>query len=190
MTTTSNINIPLHYDLGYRILHWLMALLVFVMFMAMQGFGAVTNDTEHMAMLVGHSSIGTLISMLILIRLTKRFIVRSPVPVSDLPEKQVLAASIVQYSLYFMMIFVPLTGFLTARLHELPVMAFTAFNYSQTEINGYNETAFASLRLIHETGIKVLMVLVLMHVGAAFLHRFVKKDDDWSAMTRGEKKSK
>jgi cytochrome b561 len=167
-----------------------MAIMIFVMFLAMLGFASVTNDTEHMTMLVGHSSSGTIITMLILIRFTKRFVVKSPVPVQDIEPKQRLAATLVQYALYFLMLLVPISGYLTARLHELPVMAFTAFNISQTEQNGYNEAAFAALRIVHETSIKVLMLLVAMHVGAALYHRWVKKDNVMNTMLRGPKKAK
>ena len=64
------------YSWSYKLLHWVMALLIFVMFLALQGFQVGMTDTDRIEMLVGHSSIGTFITMLLLIRIVKRFVFR------------------------------------------------------------------------------------------------------------------
>jgi len=165
------------FDRGYRWLHWIMAALIFLMFFAIQGFATALTPEDHMAMLLGHSSMGTIISMLLFVRVSKRFVKRDPVPTPNIPALQKMAARTAQYGLYLCMFLVPVSGYLTARSHELPVMLFGSFNLSQSQIQGYNEQTFALLRNIHEWGITAIMVLIAMHVGAALFHRIVKKDD-------------
>lgn len=182
--TTLSVTRPTHYDLAYRILHWVLAALIFLMFFAILGFASVTTEEEHLTMLIGHSSMGTIISMLIVMRVLKRFVKRDPTPKLDLPKSQHLAARTVQYGLYFMMLWVPVTGYLTARVHELPVMAFGSINYNVM----HNEASFELLRQLHAGGIRVMMLLLVLHVGAALFHKFVKKDGVMASMTRGAKK--
>lgn len=171
------------YDRSYKILRWSMAFLTILMFLAILGFASVTNVEEHKTMLVGHSSIGILISILILIRITKRFIRKDPKPLQDIKNWQRIAANIVQSALYFCMIFVPITGYLTARLHELPVKAFATFNLSQTSPDNYDQAAFNLIRQAHEIGIYLFMSLLVLHIGAALYHRLILKDSVFSTMT-------
>lgn len=170
-----------HFDRGYRILHWVMAVLIFLMFFALQGFANVSTEEEHLTMLIGHSSMGTIISMLILTRIFKRFIKRDPVPEQPISALQRRAATSVQYALYALMVWVPVSGYLTARFHELPVMAFGAININA----GHNAELFELLRTLHAGGIRLLMLLLLLHIGAALFHVAVKRDGVMRSMLRG-----
>jgi len=38
--------------------------------------------------------------------------------------------------------------------------------------------------LAHELGTKMIMILLVLHIGGALYHRFVKKDDVLASMTR------
>ncbi len=172
-----------NYDLGYRILHWLMAILILLMLLAVMGFASVTNNQEHMEMLMGHSSLGTLVGLFLILRIFKRFIKKSPIPEQDLPKLQQRVAKTVQYALYGLMVWIPVTGYLTARFHELPVMAFGRFNLSNASQTMYNPELFDALRLGHEIGTKLIMVLLVLHIGGAFYHKLVKKDQVMRSMT-------
>lgn len=165
---------PTHYDLVYKILHWVMAVLVLMMFLAGMGFESAQTEADKLTMLTGHSSLGTIIAILIFVRILKRFVKKDPVPEHDLPSLQKKLARTVQYLLYVLLILIPITGFLTARLHELPVNAFASFNYNAGLL--FDEQAFLNMRLIHEICIKSLMFLLAAHIGAALMHGFVKKD--------------
>lgn len=169
------------YDLGYKFLHWSMAMLIFLMFFAAIGFAKAITEEERLAMLTGHSSIGILISLLLVLRVTKRFIKKSPTPVQSIAQWNRLAAKVVQRGLYFCMIYIPVTGFLTARLHELPVRPFGLINISQSQ-QGFDQSAFFWMRLAHEAGIKLIMLLLVLHIGAALYHRVYKKDNVLKSM--------
>ena len=136
-----------------------------------------------MEMLVGHSSIGSIITLLLIVRIAKRFIKRDSVPEQSIEEWQKKASHIVHIGLYVFMIAVPVTGYLTANLHKLPVMVFGSFQIN--DLANYNEGAFLDMRAIHEASIYVLIALIAVHVGAVLFHRFIKKDDVLRTMTKG-----
>ncbi|MBM7036022.1 cytochrome b [Vibrio ulleungensis] len=164
------------YDLGYRLLHWVMAFLFVLMLLAGQGFASATTEADRLVMLTGHSSIGSLVIILLLIRLTKRFVIRSPRPVHPLPSAQRAAALTMQYALYLCMIAIPVTGILTAQQHELAVNVFGTFNLSNASVDGYSESTFMSMRSLHESAVSSFKLLLIGHIGAALFHGFVKKD--------------
>lgn len=89
-------------------------------------------------------------------------------------------------ALYLCLIMIPLTGYLTANLHQLPVMAFTLFNLSQASGANFNEANFLFMRGVHETFINGLIALLVIHIGAALFHKFIKKDTVMSSMTPGK----
>jgi len=173
------------YSLGYKCLHWIMAALIFLMFLAGQGFSDGGTNDEKMMMLIGHSSIGTIITMLLIVRLTKRFVLRSPMPEHDLPRWQKKVAKSVQLCLYACMLLVPLSGYVTGWLHELPVSPFNLINISQSAVYGYDQETYDLARLVHETLISMMMAFLVMHIGAAVYHRLVLKDQVLASMTRG-----
>jgi cytochrome b561 len=141
-------------------------------------------------MLMGHSSIGAMVSLLVLIRVTKRFIVRSPIPKHDLAPLQAAAAKGVQYALYLCMVLIPITGILTAQQHELPVNMFGTFNVSGAPMSGYDEATFLTFRSLHVLAINSFIFILVGHIGAALFHGLVKKDGVLRSMLPSRKKSK
>lgn len=178
------ISSPNKYDLGYKVLHWLMAALIFLMFFAVEGFANTTTTDERITMLIGHSSIGTIITMLLIMRITKRFIIKSKRPEHQLNLWQKRLSNITHIALYICMALVPLTGYLTARASELPVKLFATFNLSQVSSSGYNQVNFDALRSIHESAIIALATLIVLHISAALYHKLIVKDQVLASMTR------
>lgn len=176
------------YSHTYKLLHWLMAVLIFLMFFALQGFQPDMSDADRTTMLIGHSSIGTVITMLLIIRISKRFILKHPQPQHELLQTQAplqaTAAKITHLALYALMILVPLTGYLTANFSQLPVQLFGSIPLNGF-ISGDSHTSaetFTTLRLIHSTLVKALLTLVILHVSAALMHKFVLKDGVMKSM--------
>ena len=174
------------YDTLYKCLHWLIAGLILLMLLAKLGFASAITVEDKVAMLIGHSSIGSILTLFILIRLIKRFVIKSKRPVQNIVNWQRKLATAVQMILYFCMLMIPVTGYLTASLHKLPVMAFTLFNVSQVTASTYDEAAFLFIRGLHESLITLLIIMLIVHIGAALFHKFIKKDAVMSSMTPGK----
>lgn len=166
------------YSWAYKWLHWLMAALIIVMFLALQGFSPNMSDADRTVMLVGHSSIGTIISALLVIRISKRFVLKHKQPQHDLAPMQTAAAQLNHYALYALMILVPLSGYMTANFHQLPVQLFGSVSLNGTA----DAEVFSTLRLVHSTLVKALITLVSFHIAAAFWHKWIAKDDVFSSM--------
>ncbi len=175
------------YDKGYKWLHWLMAALVGLMFFALLGFNETMTDGERSEMLIGHSSLGIIISLLMVLRVFKRFVKRDPRPKHVLRPWQAFMSKAVQLGLYASLIFVPLSGFLTAQQHALAVKAFGVLHINQELGQDYEEATFMFLRQAHEWGIQALMVLLVLHISAALYHRWVQKDQVLGSMTKLKK---
>ncbi len=172
------------YDKGYKWLHWLMAALVGLMFFALLGFNETMTDNERTEMLVGHSSLGIIISLLMALRVFKRFVKRDPTPKHVLRPWQAVMSKAVQLGLYASLITVPLSGFLSAQQHALPVKAFGFLHINRGLGQNYEEASFMLIRQFHEWGIKALMVLLVLHISAAIFHRWVQKDQVLASMTK------
>ena len=191
MNPTTNTNLKvIRYDSLYKVLHWLVAGLVLLMLLAKFGFASAITPEDKMNMLIGHSSIGSILTLFIIIRLVKRFVVKSERPIQMIPNWQKRLSSMVHLALYFCLIMIPLTGYLSASLHQLPVMPFTLINLSQVSSAGYVEADFLLMRSIHESMINLLMVLLFVHIGGALFHKIIKKDGVMATMTPGKKRKK
>ncbi len=148
------------------------------MFLALQGFSPEMSDADRTMMLIGHSSIGTVITMLLLVRLSKRFVLKHERPKHNVSDKKATAAKLTHYCLYLLMVLVPLTGFLTAYFHELPVALFGSILLNGSE----NIETFTLLRQVHSTFVFTLIVLVTMHIVAALIHKLILHDNVLSSM--------
>lgn len=164
------------YPRPFRWVHWITALIVGLMLIAGQRFGGEMSDADRIFSLTGHSSLGAIIVVLVLFRLACRFSGFATPPDLGLPRAQEMAARLVQWGIYGLLIWLPVTGILTARSHELPVKPFGAF-----DISTHNAASFDSLRMLHEWGTWALMALLALHIGAALMHA-MKRDGVMGAM--------
>ena len=171
-----------------KILHWVMAILILLMFMAFFGFAAANTDAKRMEMLVGHSSIGTIVLVLAIIRLINAVFKSVPNPSHNLQTWQKNISAITHKILYVLLFYVPLTGLLTARVHDLPVMLFGSINLADST-SPFILEQFVSMKSLHLAGVYCLMVILTSHILAALFHKFVLKDAVLSSMWRKPKSS-
>jgi len=175
------------FDKIQKLLHWCMAFLIILMLFALIGFANEMTIEEHKEMLIGHSSIGSIISVLLLFRIIKRISKKPKTSQIGQSKWQLIAANVVHFGLYLSMILVPVTGYLTARLHELPVMAFGSFKLNASA-QIYSESSFEFMRNTHEFSIVLLISLLTIHISAAICHKVILKDDVLKAMLPNFKK--
>ncbi|WP_438465397.1 cytochrome b [Marinomonas sp. PE14-40] len=186
LTTNTSVKTT-RYDSLYKVLHWLVGSLILLMLIAKIGFANAITTEDKLNMLIGHSSIGSVLALLIIIRVVKRFVIKSERPIQTIPNWQKRLSGIVHLALYFCLIMIPLTGYLSASFHQLPVMPFTLINLSRVSSSGYVEADFLLMRSIHENMINLLIILLFVHIGGALYHKFIKKDDVMATMTPSKK---
>jgi cytochrome b561 len=171
---------PIHrYGLAPRFLHWLTVILVLVAW-TLGTFGddlpkGAARDTG----LFVHISAGLLILMALVVRLAWR--VAEPPP----PEPNEFgrwlgafadpAARLAQYTLYALLIAVPIAGILAqfARGNALPL-----FGLGEIASPWIRDRAFAhNVTEIHEILANALVIVASFHAAAALVHHFVFRDN-------------
>lgn len=168
---------PQAYSGPQKLLHWLIAVLVFGMIpvgVYMTNRGAATNfDALTNTLYTWHKTIGFTIFLLVLLRIWIRKSRGAPEPVSTLTSFERFASDAAHKALYVLMILVPLLGW--AAVSAYPARGIL-FGLSLPPILPVNEALAKTLFTLHKAAAIGLALVVMAHVSAAFMHLIVKKD--------------
>ncbi len=166
------------YHITSRIFHWLMSLLIIFMI----GFGIyitdfVNNDSENRYFLYDlHKSIGVLILILLIARIANRFYHRPPELPQTIKKIERNLAHIGHIGLYFLMLIVPLSGYLMSNSYGYEVKL---FSISMPFLISPNIELAKIFGEIHEISAFTLAGLIAIHVIAVIKHRFLdQKEND------------
>lgn len=141
-----------------KVLHWLMALLIF--FMLIEGY------------FKWHRAVGLIILFLLAVRISVRVLrIRDKQNLSTLPD---WAAYSVHMLLYFLMFAIPITGLLRSFYAGAKINFFGFFTMSSLLIPDKKLSSIFSN--MHAILTNVLWAVIAMHVLAAFYHFFILKD--------------
>ena len=165
------------------VLHWTVALLVFIMLALGNIMGALTSTDPLRAILLDlHKIIGLTILTLVLIRIVWRL--ANPVPMLPISMKswQRIFARLSHYALYALTILIPLTGWalVSARVQTPTLMLFDMLPVPALPVLKYFDSGAEAVVLfwqIHDVLGGLLVLLVLVHITAAMRHHFVLSDD-------------
>lgn len=164
-----------------KTLHWLIALLIILAWII--GSYAVdlpNTDASKPPLFTIHKSIGMLVLMLAIVRLSWRLYGGAPRFVA-MNRLLVPAAYTVHYLLYLFMFLQPLTGWAMSSAAGYTPTFFGLFTFPPlVQKNAHLAMEF---EVWHNTFAVVLLALFIMHVGAALVHHFVFKDNTLRRMT-------
>lgn len=159
-----------------RAFHWFIALLVLVtapigFMMAERGRANIWDATTN-TMYSTHKLIGLIILALMIARLTYRLTHGAPASYPTLTTPQKAVSHAVHWSLYALLIAVPIGGY-------LGISYFPALNIFGVPIPGFvtpNEATAKQVLAIHGIAATVLVGLIALHLGGAAYHLLVKGD--------------
>jgi cytochrome b561 len=165
------------YSAAARQLHWITAGFVFVMIpvgMYMVNRAAATNfDSLTNTLYTSHKTFGFLLLWLVVARLAYRLVKGAP-PDEPTPEPWQKAAShLTHWGLYALLVLVPILGWLGVSYFDARM---TLVGVNLPSLAGKNEDAAKTVFMLHKAGAILIALLVIMHVGAALFHHFVRKD--------------
>ena len=172
-----------------RGLHWSVAVLVLVtapigLIMADRGardiWDATTNNLYSM-----HKLIGLTILALMIARLAYRVSHGAPPPEPTLTPVEKGVSTVVHWAIYLMLFAVPIGGYLGISYYP----ALDIFGVKVPGLVTPNEDTAKAVFKLHGLGAFVLLGLVALHIGAALMHGFVKKDGVLGRMIPGMKRS-
>ncbi len=168
------------YDPMAKTIHWIVAFAVFIMFGTALMMEAAPDELKPLVYLT-HKSTGLVVLLLMLLRVVWfHFHARPPLPVHLMPVWQVHAARIVHGGLYLLSFLIPLVGWalVSAGPHglsffgffDVPLMPIASLTTDYPELRG-------ALGETHEILATLFAGLIVVHIGATFLHHFVEGDD-------------
>jgi cytochrome b561 len=164
-------------------LHWLIAALIVVMF----GLGWYMADLplsqRKFDLYQVHKSLGITILLLAALRLLWRLLNPAPPLPPSLQPWERTAARINHALLYTMLFVQPTVGFLQSNAANFPIVWWGVVRLPA--VLGTDEALAETLLAVHRWGSRLILVLVLLHVGAALRHHFILKDDVLRRMLPG-----
>lgn len=155
------------------VLHWLVAVLIFVNF----PLGALLEDMkfspQKLELMSYHKWIGISVLLLMTIRIIWRITHRPPT-LPSMPSWQLNMARFVHFSLYLILILIPLTGWMLSSAKGIPVVYFSWWELP--DLVAKNKQLAETLAELHEGLNQALLLLLILHIGAVIKHMVLNKD--------------
>jgi cytochrome b561 len=180
---TTDRRAPAAYSLTARTLHWITAALVLTMLplgvVIANEWGGPLQDPLYDL----HRSIGTVIMPLVILRLGYR-LTHPPLPLpGDIPPIQQFAAHATHWGLYALLIVQPFVGWAATSAYGAPIVVFGAFQLPP--ILAKDSMLSERLFVVHALIAGTIACLAALHIGAAFYHHFVRRDQVLMRMING-----
>jgi cytochrome b561 len=132
--------------------------------------GISPEDPQKAFLLQMHSFSGAILAVLLIARLVMRFTVKMPAPADAGNAFLNIVGKVVHVLLYVMVFGMAASGVGLFTMADLPSVFSGAAPYPQ------NFFDFLP-RMGHGLTSWILLVLALLHIGAAFFHQFIRKDN-------------
>lgn len=162
------------------VLHWLMALLIFVVF----PLGLYMHDLKlspvKLQLYSYHKWIGIILLVLAVLRVLWRATHTPPHLPVTLPRWQKLASSTVHVLMYVLLLLVPLSGWLMSSAKGVQTVWFGLLPLP--DLVGRDKALGNLLGSVHESLNYLLLLLVVAHIAAALKHRYVDRDEVMNRM--------
>lgn len=178
------MNRPRHFNLLARLLHWAMALAIFSMLFI--GAAMVVSLRYRDTLLALHRPLGIAILLLAIVRLINRLTRPIPALPADVPAIQQFAAHASHWLLYGLMLAMPLIGWAMLSAGGYPITMFGGVHLPA--ILPHSPVIYGWLRPLHGALAYLLFLTILGHLGAALFHAWVRRDEVFAQMAKGEPK--
>ena len=164
----------LEYAAASKFLHWLTALILFGVLPA----GFILEDLpEGPIQNLGyalHRSFGFVVLLLAAARLAVRKIYGTPEAYAGLTPLERRVSTATHHSLYMLLILTPLLGWAATSAFPVKISVFWLFDLPP--LAPQSEALSKVLFKLHEISAMAIIVLLIGHIGAALMHRLVKRD--------------
>ena len=163
----------LQYGTTAKIFHWTIVALLVTQYLIGWFMPDIHPGMPPGPAMTFHVSVGLVVLVLIVLRFAWRL--THPVsPESSLPTWQRLTSELVHWMLYVMVFLTTLTGWLFASFRGWSISFFYLFPFPM--LSTENSSAGKAIDGLHQAAEWTLLVLVLAHVAAAFVHLLYYRD--------------
>ena len=180
-------NTPQRYGSIAILLHWAMAALILGLIASglyMVRLPDVGFDTWKITLILAHKALGMLALVAVALRLLWRWANVLPKLVDGLPEWQRVAARFVHLAFYALMFALPVTGWLMSSAGGYPTPFFGWFTVP--DLIGFNESLFRLFIAMHRWLGYTLLLLLVLHAGAALQHHLGLRDETLRRILPGD----
>ena len=183
VTNMASAGAPKRYHTALVVLHWFMAvLLITALTMGSLVLDHTPNSSpDKIGALKGHMIAGGLILVLTLIRLVVRFVTKHPAPASTGNATLDRLAPLAHWALYLLVLLMAGSGIAMSVMAGLPDIVFGGVGSLPVDFKALPP------RAVHGLVAKLLIFVILAHVGAALFHQFVRRDGLLSRMGFGKR---
>ena len=157
-----------------KIFHWLIAIAIFGLIFVGLTMHSMEPSPEKLELYIMHKASGVVVLMLVVARLIWRQINKTVNPPSNLPHILALASKTVHFMLYIFMLLMPISGIMMSLYAGFDVPVFDLFTITAADKNPKIAGIFHQ---IHTIGIWFFISIIILHIGAALYHHFVRKDN-------------
>jgi len=168
-----------HYSRVAIILHWLIAFLIIAQIVGGKYMNSLEFGDLKFQLFQTHKSFGITILILSVLRLIWRLLHKAP----DLPVAmkfwERLAAKLTHWGFYILMIGTPLMGWalVSASPINIPTRLFKIVPWPNLPGIERSEALAQTFSNAHEKMVWGIVLLLILHVGAALKHHLIEKDD-------------
>ena len=170
------------YAISIRRLHWLMAIMIALGYLAIEQRGLFERGTpERFAMMQTHFWLGIGIFILVWVRIRLRLKYRVPRITPALPTWQAGLSYLFHFALYAFFIVMPILGIMTAWTDgKILYIPFT--DLALPALMAENEALAHQLEDLHGLIGDIFYWVIGIHIVAALYHHVIRKDDTLKRM--------
>lgn len=172
----------LHYGKTAKVFHWFIVGLLVVQYLVGWLMPDIHRGQQPGAGMTFHISLGISILVLIVVRFVWR-LTHPVAPESTLLSWQRLSSELVHWMLYILVLAATLSGWLFASFRGWTVSYFYLFRLPM--LAGENAAAGKAIDGLHQVAEWALLILIGLHILAAFVHLFIYRDRVMQRMLLG-----
>jgi cytochrome b561 len=165
--------------------HWIVAILVLTMIgLGLYMTGVPKGSPDRAFFFNLHKSIGVTTALLVIARLWWRRKNPPPALPTSMPAWEIHASRVSHALLYMCVVLMPLSGFAATQFTKYGVNYFGLFKIPPMGFE--NKTIYDLLQGVHGVTAVLLIVLIAIHVLAAFKHLLIDRDRVFQRMLPGK----
>ncbi|PNS07438.1 cytochrome b [Solilutibacter silvestris] len=157
-----------------KTLHWLIVILIIVMGWLGLTMVDLPNSPHKIATYALHKSIGLTIFALVIARLAWRLYAGAPAEVAGTPRWQHTLATLMHWALYALLLVTPLSGWIVNSAAGFPLQWFGMINLPALVARDHD--LHERMANVHQYLFWTMVVLAVLHAGAALYHHFIQRD--------------
>ncbi len=178
------------YSFTAMFFHWFLAIVIFTLLASGFYMEDLPFSMQKLKLINWHKWLGMTFLFLTVLRLTWRFIKKPPELSKEIIEKmgkaQFFAFKMTHFLMYALFFIIPLSGWIYSSLAGFPIVVFGVLPIP--DLVTPNKELADAIKPIHAIGAWSLVILIVLHVGAALKHQFIDKDNLISRMNPFSKK--